>query len=110
MHTNDKICFAFTHKYVNTNKIKICMIKNIKYLLYYFFCKYIFYFSNANTEIYLFFSKLFSLLCVPFIFYLKELQTIDAIQKNKYMPCKAYWKNLLARLAHTAKVVVDIFL
>ena len=23
MHNNDKICFDFTHKYVNTNKIKI---------------------------------------------------------------------------------------
>ena len=66
------------------------MIKNIQFY-YFIFYKYIFYFFNTNTKIYLlFFSKLYSLLCVPFIFYLKELPIIDEKQKNKYMPCKAY--------------------
>ncbi len=92
MNNNDKICFDFTHKYVNTNKIKIQKYVLLKILnIYYFiFYKYIFYFSNANTEIYLFFSKLYSLLCVPFIFYLKELPIIDEKQKNKYTLCKVY--------------------
>lgn len=55
MNNNDKICFDFTHKDVNTNKIKICIMKNIKYLLYYFFVNIFFIFLMQTLKYIYFF-------------------------------------------------------